>query len=653
MALLVVALVVAALIARLPYLNTIPAAGDETAQASLALQIARGQALPWTGTDAYTGPFFVYFMALFFRAGVGDPFFGRTVMWIAGALTVALTYGWVWSASRNWRVALIAAGLVAANPHHIVLNSHPGAATFLMPFFTTTFLWLISEAVERDRPGLALAASIMAGLALQANLAAIVPVVGGWAWLAASARGRARLGRGWPGWPIAAGLGIAVVFSPVIAYNVISRLNSANVLEQRGYLWESNPTVYTYLDNLRRLLLQLIRQMSGVMRGGEDVETVFGLPLVYAALIVLGLALAPARFRSLVAAISLPWIIVIPYFSAHYGLVDPVRFTSFLTPALAAGFAFAAERGLALAQKRQAGAAFIAAGLALALIAQPLWHLADYYRYVEENGWSGQTLRTLSEEMVRANRGEKVYIGFSERSLTLAGIPYVPQAFLRFANIDQEFIPVDQIIGRLFESPRPATFLLTDEDAAILQQTVTLESWASPANDQAHQRGYGLYVLDTRQPLVKPDFVLSGEQARTIAPKFPLHVRVGEGLELLGYDMPEATPPGRPVELRFYWRAAQGMPPGTYMGFVHLFTPDGAALVAQSDRQLGQYRYPVNAWQPGEVVIDSQSLSVPDQAAAGHYVLRAGVYLWPSLERLTVSEFANNLIELRPLNVQP
>jgi hypothetical protein len=47
---------------------------------------------------------------------------------------------------RGTRVAgLVAASLVAANPHLILLNSHVGGTTFLVPFLTTSFLWLLSR----------------------------------------------------------------------------------------------------------------------------------------------------------------------------------------------------------------------------------------------------------------------------------------------------------------------------------------------------------------------------------------------------------------------------------------------------------------------------------------------------------------------------
>jgi len=52
---------------RWPYWRTIPLPGDETNQATLAMHIARGEIWPLTGTDAYTGPFFVYLMAGLYR----------------------------------------------------------------------------------------------------------------------------------------------------------------------------------------------------------------------------------------------------------------------------------------------------------------------------------------------------------------------------------------------------------------------------------------------------------------------------------------------------------------------------------------------------------------------------------------------------------
>ena len=48
----------------------------------------------------------------------------------------------------------------------------------------------------------------------------------------------------------------------------------------------------TYLQNLGRLTLQLCRQVSGVLEGEENLKTLVGLPLLFSAWAILGLAYA-------------------------------------------------------------------------------------------------------------------------------------------------------------------------------------------------------------------------------------------------------------------------------------------------------------------------------------------------------------------------
>jgi hypothetical protein len=365
---------------------------------------------------------------------------------------------------------------------------------------------------------------------------------------------------------------------------------------------------------------------------------------------------APRPVRSQLAAAVLPYILIVPYFSGHFGGVEPVRFTTYMTPAFAVSMAWLVERAAQWLPVRAAAfRAWTAAAIWLAaflLVLQPLRPLSGYYQYIQRNHLGGDILITLSEEMVIANRAETVYLGFPDAMLPI-GIPYVPQAHLILASIQQAFISPDEIIGRLFASPGPAMLLLSDSAAAQIGQVAGLVPWPGPANALARQQGYGLYTLDANQPLKKPEFVLTGAEAESVAPQMPLKIAVGIGLELLGYDRTSPIQPGGMLEVKLYWKLQRAMPAGSYMGFVHLLDSSGQTLVAQSDHLLGRTRYPVNAWQADEVIVEDFRLLLPADAASGSYVLRTGVYLWPSLERLSAPGATDDLIPLEPVVVRP
>jgi hypothetical protein len=640
-----------ALGARLPYWQTIPAAGDEINQAIYALQIVRGHGYPLVGNDAYAGPFYFYLLALLFRLGVTDPFVGRAVALITGALMVPLTYAWVRQMRGPRSMAVVAGLLVAANPHLILLNSHVGGTTLLLPFLTLIFLWSLARAIYTDHRGWLITSAVLAGLVIQSNAVGGLAIAGGWAWAALRARRSHRLGKHWPLWSLIGVLCVALVYSPVIAHNLNSDLASLDVVQQRSYLWEENPTARTFFNNETRLILQLVRQTSGVLMGDETLRTILGFPLLYLVWAVIGVAHATRRFSALPAMVLAPFLLVLPTFSSHYGMIDPMRFTSLLTPVLAAcmGFAFATlwKRISRAGQSTSRWAPVAICVLVGALALYPLVLLFQYYDSIEKRHLSGRALLDLSRQIATAHQeGGRVYIGFDDHIMAVAGMPYVPRAYLVFADVYQDFLPAEGIVGQLFEFSGPVTLILSDKSATAIQQVAPLVPWPSAANKEAGWLGYGAYTLKPGVPLVKPDFVLEGSDALNAAPEIEVDRLIDGNVHLIGYDAPTRGAPREMLTLRLYWQAVESMPPGTYIGFVHLYDSATDTLIAQNDHVLGQELYPINAWQPNEVIVDAYSLHVPPDVTLGEYSLRVGVYTWPDLIRLDVPEHPDDIIEL-------
>jgi hypothetical protein len=359
--------------------------------------------------------------------------------------------------------------------------------------------------------------------------------------------------------------------------------------------------------------------------------------------------------RSQLAAIILPYAAVMPYFSGHFGMLEPVRFTTFMTPALAVGMALGIERGAGFLAARAAAlrppAVLWLAAFGVALL--PLQPLRAYYRQAQPEGRALEVVDTLAREMVAGNRGEMVYMAYSPEFARVQGVPYIPRAYLLMAGIPETFIPADQIVGRLFVAPGPAMLFLHDLDLPHVRPYAALIPWPSAANAQARRLGFGLYTLDAARALKRPDFVLAGAAARAVAPQVPLGLTVGGGLKLLGYDLEGSPRPGQELDVILYWQAEQAMPPADYQGFVHLVDSADAALAVQVDQPMGQTVYPVNAWRPGEIIADGFRLLLPADLAPGAYSLQVGVYRWPSLERLPVPGWRDNVIVLKPVAVAP
>jgi hypothetical protein len=115
--------------------------------------------------------------------------------------------------------------------------------------------------------------------------------------------------------------------------------------------------------------------------------------------------------------------------------------------------------------------------------------------------------------------------------------------------------------------------------------------------------------------------------------------RLSDALRLLAYRL-EQDDEG--LALTLYWRAERRMDVD-YKVFVHVADPATAVPVAQDDAMPVQWRYPTTRWAPGEVVVDTISISLQD-APAGTYELALGAYNPADGERLPVID-ANGVLQ--------
>ena len=108
-----------------------------------------------------------------------------------------------------------------------------------------------------------------------------------------------------------------------------------------------------------------------------------------------------------------------------------------------------------------------------------------------------------------------------------------------------------------------------------------------------------------------------------------------------GYRLPSKSPlhPGESLKVYLYWQSI-GVPPRDFTAFVHLLDASGA-LCAQSDAAPRNGTYPTSVWTPGEIVLDARTLTLPPDAPPGTYHLEIGMYEWPSLQRLPMTDAAN------------
>ena len=107
------------------------------------------------------------------------------------------------------------------------------------------------------------------------------------------------------------------------------------------------------------------------------------------------------------------------------------------------------------------------------------------------------------------------------------------------------------------------------------------------------------------------------------------------GVELVAGGVLDDPQPGEPLRLAFDWRV-MGPVDDSVVVFAHLIC-DGSQLVAQRDAVPGNGLFPVESWEPGELVRDQFALLLPPDLPAGEYEIQVGIYNDTSGQRYRVT----------------
>jgi len=641
------AISVAGALTRIPYLTLIPVFNDCVLQPTIALTIRPGGYMPLVGNDPYAGPLFLYILAIALRIFT-SPITPHVVVMIMGALTVGLTYllARALGLSRVW--AALTGALMATNPLHILINSHIAGASYLVPLFGTAFLLALALAVKFVSGPWLIAAGALLGLAAQANPVAALMLPGVAIWFLAQRKSAIGLRTRWPYLAVAA---LALVYAPVIWYNVQTGLVGVKEAQIRDYIWQPNPSLSAYVQNLGRLLLQLGRQVSGVLEGGESLQSLIGAPILYSTWALAGLVYAARRGFSLPLLAVGSQVLITPWLSNYYGMTIETRFTNQLTPLL-----FVAMAALAAGvweHVKSSDATLWRLATCLLLAAVSLWPLVPLFRYYGHETARGETnapFFAFSTEFMRQWKGEKVFLSDS------LGRFNPTEFFVAVNRVPYSLMPFGRIMERLAtgQETGPVVLILGNDDLPRARTQADLIAWDAPAFQTANKMGYGVYALADARQVRKPNFVFSDT---TLAPTVrPMQADLANQLALIGYE-PKATQfaPGDSFVVNLYWKTI-GTMPESYTGFLHLTGPDGR-LVAQDDHELGRGLYRTLFWQPGEVVRERYELALPKDILPGDYTLWAGAYGFPSLKRLPVRSASasaqNDKVWLDTIHVGP
>jgi len=118
-------------------------------------------------------------------------------------------------------------------------------------------------------------------------------------------------------------------------------------------------------------------------------------------------------------------------------------------------------------------------------------------------------------------------------------------------------------------------------------------------------------------------------------PDHLLMAEFGGLVRLVGYDAPEETVVGSPIEFGLYWQRLGDMEK-QYLVFSHLID-EKRKVWGKSDGVPHVEKGLSGAWGAGQMIRDCREINVPADAPEGNYWLEVGVYAPGAMERLTLS----------------
>jgi hypothetical protein len=146
-------------------------------------------------------------------------------------------------------------------------------------------------------------------------------------------------------------------------------------------------------------------------------------------------------------------------------------------------------------------------------------------------------------------------------------------------------------------------------------------------------------------------------QANTIPPEEiePLEIDFNRQVKLTGYQLEQQIRPGEDLKLTLFWQVETPIEVD-FTVFVQVVDGENN-IVAQRDTKPQGGFYGMPYWQPGELVIDSHAVPLPENLPPGRYDLLFGFYEAGTDHRLQIldgaGEFVGDHVRLPDIEVVP
>jgi arylsulfatase A-like enzyme len=124
------------------------------------------------------------------------------------------------------------------------------------------------------------------------------------------------------------------------------------------------------------------------------------------------------------------------------------------------------------------------------------------------------------------------------------------------------------------------------------------------------------------------------------APRRVLDADLGDGVRLLGVDLPDELKAGTDTPVTWYFESRARVD-GEWRVFVHVEGAGGPGRF-QADHEPVGGAFPVARWQPGQLVADRQELRVPPGTRPGEYTVYAGLWSPSTRQNMPVAGDKND-----------
>lgn len=318
------ALFIAALLVRWPWLWTVPRYIDELREVNLAYSIFLGKEWPLHNAGHDMGALHNYILAGIFKL------FGPNILWprlyvaVTAALTVVLIYRLGLRLYGRW-TGLLAAGLLLTNGMHILVT-HMAWGNCTTPLFFVLALLAMDNTRQRQSGFWLLAAALLWAATLQTHSSVIIYILAAFIYAMSNEFYKAANLR-WT-WYLGAVLVFLAGYSNMIYYNIISGGGSIAWLGNKGYAIEQKPGLFSFLNNLEQMFIELIRSVSSDYSLHPHLWNYLTHPffVVTTLLLAWGCYLAIKKKQSLPVWLLVGGFLIMPWINARYVFYVTTRY---------------------------------------------------------------------------------------------------------------------------------------------------------------------------------------------------------------------------------------------------------------------------------------------------------------------------------------